>query len=69
VLGQARVHMAVELGYPSDIGAQCGTTRRPVAEKVSGLAGMDVQQVALSVERLYSAHTRGIGNGCAGDRR
>ncbi|WP_369244795.1 Asp23/Gls24 family envelope stress response protein [Streptomyces sp. R41] len=61
VLGQARVHIAVELGYPSDIGAQCGAVRRAVAAKVSGLAGMDVQQVALSVEWLHSVHTRGIG--------
>lgn len=63
VLGQARVHMAVELGYPSDIGAQCGAVRRAVAEKVSALAGMDVHTVVVSVEHLHSAHTRGIRRG------
>lgn len=61
VLGQARVHMAVHLGYPSDIGAQCGALRRAVTEKVSALAGMDVHTVVVSVEQLHSAHTRGPG--------
>ena len=32
--GEARVRVAVELGYPSDIGAQCGAVRRQVAERV-----------------------------------
>ena len=63
MLGQARVHIAVELGYPSDIGAQCGAVRRAVAEKVSGLTGMDVHTVVVSVEQLHSAHTRGMRRG------
>lgn len=63
MLGEARVHIAVELGYPSDIGAQCGAVRRQVAERVCGLAGMDVHEVAVSVEQLHSAHTRGADRG------
>lgn len=63
VLGQARVHITVELGYPSDIGAQCGAVRRAVAEKLSGLAGMDVHPIVVSVEQLHSAHTRGMRRG------
>jgi hypothetical protein len=36
VLDQARVHIAVTLGYPADIGAQCGTVHRAVAGKGAG---------------------------------
>ncbi|MET9412828.1 Asp23/Gls24 family envelope stress response protein [Streptomyces klenkii] len=52
-----RVRVAVELGYPSDIGAQCGAVRRRIAERVKALAGMDVPEVAVTVERLHSVHT------------
>ncbi|MEU8570956.1 Asp23/Gls24 family envelope stress response protein [Streptomyces pathocidini] len=57
-LGEARVRISVELGYPSDVGAQCGAVRRQVAERVRELAGMDVPQVSVTVERLHSAQTR-----------
>lgn len=53
-LGEAHVRVAVELGYPSDIGAQCGAVRRQVAERVRALAGMEVPDVAVEVERLHS---------------
>lgn len=62
-LGQARVHIVLELGYPSDIGAQCGAVRRAVSEQVSRLAGMKVQEVAVTVGQLQSAHTRGMNMG------
>ncbi|MDJ0346770.1 Asp23/Gls24 family envelope stress response protein [Streptomyces sp. H10-C2] len=62
-LGEARVRVAVELGYPSDIGAQCGAVRRTVTERVTTLAGMDVREVAVAVARLHSAHTRASGEG------
>ncbi|MFF4566343.1 Asp23/Gls24 family envelope stress response protein [Streptomyces sp. NPDC001435] len=62
-LGQARVHIVLELGYPSDIGAQCGAVRRAVSEQVSRLAGVKVQQVVVTVERLHSAYTRGVMTG------
>lgn len=52
--GEARVRVAVELGYPSDIGAQCGAVRRQVSGRVRTLAGMDVREVAVTVERLYA---------------
>ncbi|MFJ9852130.1 hypothetical protein [Streptomyces sp. NPDC101150] len=52
--GEARVRVAVELGYPSDIGAQCGVVRRQVAERVRALANMEVPEVAVEVERLHS---------------
>ena len=52
--GEARVRVAVELGYPSDIGAQCRVVRRQVAERVKALASMEVPEVAVEVERLHS---------------
>lgn len=57
-LGEARLHITVELGYPSDIGAQCAAVRREVTERVRAWAGMEVSDLAVSVERLHSAHTR-----------
>ncbi|WP_409470640.1 Asp23/Gls24 family envelope stress response protein [Streptomyces sp. HC307] len=58
VLGEARLHITVELGYPSDIGAQCAAVRREVTERIRAWAGMEVPDLAVSVEQLHSAHTR-----------
>ncbi|MFF7641950.1 Asp23/Gls24 family envelope stress response protein [Streptomyces canus] len=58
VLGEARLHITVELGYPSDIGAQCAAVRREVAERIRAWAGMEVSDLAVSVDQLHSAHTR-----------
>lgn len=49
----ARVRVSLELGYPSDIGRQCGRVRRHVVERVMALAGMEVPEVVVRVERLY----------------
>ncbi|MBL1089179.1 MULTISPECIES: hypothetical protein [Streptomyces] len=59
--GEARVRIAVELGYPSDIGAQCGVVRRRVTERVGELANMTVPEVAVEVERLHSPLLEGRG--------
>lgn len=59
----ARVRISVELDYPSDIGAQCGAVRRRVAERVKALAGMEVPEVAVQVERLHSAQVRAAARG------
>jgi uncharacterized alkaline shock family protein YloU len=61
--GQARVRVAVELGYPSDIGAQCGAVRRRVIAQVEEFVGMSVPDVVVDVERLHSAHLHGEGMG------
>lgn len=58
VLGVARMRITVELGYPSDIGAQCAAVRREVTERLRTWAGMDVTDLAVSVERLHSVHSR-----------
>ncbi|MFI1220502.1 MULTISPECIES: hypothetical protein [unclassified Streptomyces] len=49
----ARVRVSLELGYPCDIGRQCGAVRRRVVQRVKALAGMDVPEVAVQVERLH----------------
>jgi uncharacterized alkaline shock family protein YloU len=56
-LGDVRMLITVELGYPSDIGAQCAAVRREVTERLRTWAGMDVSDLAVSVERLHSVHS------------
>ena len=58
VLGEARMRITVELGYPSDIGAQCAAVRREVTERLRTWAGMEVSDLVVSVERLHSVHAR-----------
>ncbi|GAB2953719.1 hypothetical protein GCM10023080_010600 [Streptomyces pseudoechinosporeus] len=58
VLGEVRMLITVELGYPSDIGAQGAAVRREVTERLRTWAGMDVSDLAVSVERLHSVHSR-----------
>ncbi|BBC35034.1 uncharacterized protein SGFS_063280 [Streptomyces graminofaciens] len=58
VLGEARMRITVELGYPSDIGAQCAAVRREVTERLRTWAGMEVPDLVVSVERLHSAYAR-----------
>ncbi|TVL90729.1 hypothetical protein [Streptomyces sp. SAJ15] len=58
-----RVRVTVELGYPSDIGTQCGAVRRQVTERVGHLAGMEVPEVAVTVERLHAPQLTRVGGG------
>ncbi|MFI6340021.1 hypothetical protein [Streptomyces sp. NPDC050535] len=55
----ARIRVSLELQYPSDIGAQCGAVRCHVVERVGALAGMEVPEVAVQVERLHLAQAPG----------
>lgn len=59
--GQARVRVAVELGYPSDIRAQCAAVRRVVTARLGELAGMTACEVVVDVQRLHSVHLTGEG--------
>jgi uncharacterized alkaline shock family protein YloU len=61
--GSARVRVGLELDYPSDIGAQCAAVRHQVASRVEELAGMEVPEVAVQVERLHSVHARRAAQG------
>ncbi|MFC8095709.1 Asp23/Gls24 family envelope stress response protein [Streptomyces sp. NPDC057301] len=58
MLGEVRVRIAVDLGYPSDIRAQCAAVRREVTEGLREWAGMDVSDLAVSVVKLHSVHSR-----------
>jgi len=59
----AHVRVSLELDYPSDIGGRCGVVRRHVAERVKALAGMEVPEVAVRVERLHLTHAPGAAQG------
>ncbi|MGY1453083.1 hypothetical protein [Streptomyces sp. SS8] len=61
--GEARVLVAVELPYPCDIGARCGSVRRRVASRVRELAGMAVRQVTVEVTRLHTGPSGGRSGG------
>lgn len=54
----ARVSVSLDLDYPSDVGRQCGAVRSRVRTRVEELAGLEVHEVTVHVERLHSAHTR-----------
>ncbi|MGW6569445.1 Asp23/Gls24 family envelope stress response protein [Streptomyces sp. NPDC054975] len=53
----ARVSVSLELGYPVDLGRQCREVRSQVRKRVRELAGMEVPEVAVHVERLHSPRT------------
>lgn len=61
--GQARVRVAVELAYPSDISAHCTTVRRRVLARLEELAGMTTCEVVVEVQRLHAVHLTGEGTG------
>ncbi|MEW2118239.1 hypothetical protein AB0945_24215 [Streptomyces sp. NPDC005474] len=65
---RARVRVSLELPYPSDIGGQCATVRHRVASRVHALAGMDVPEVAVEIERLHLAPPHGAAPGKAQGR-
>lgn len=58
-----RVRVRLELGYPADIPAHCRAVRRRVAERVTALAGMEVPEVAVQVDRLHPTHPQGTAQG------
>ncbi|MEV0243671.1 Asp23/Gls24 family envelope stress response protein [Streptomyces sp. NPDC050674] len=49
----AHVRVHIELDYPCDIGARCREVRHRVVERVRTLAGMQVPEVVVQVERLH----------------
>lgn len=59
----AWLRLSLELGYPADIGAVCGSVRRHVIGRVESLTGMRVPEVAVEVERLHSAASRRLDEG------
>ncbi|MEU1055173.1 hypothetical protein [Streptomyces sp. NPDC005876] len=49
----ARIHVHLELDFPSDVGARCGRVRHRVVQRVGALTGMRVPEVTVQVERLH----------------
>ncbi|MDK1346123.1 Asp23/Gls24 family envelope stress response protein [Streptomyces sp. 378] len=59
----AHVRVHIELDYPCDIGARCREVRHQVVERVGSLAGMQVPEVVVHVERLHLAAAPGAVEG------
>ncbi|QKW25726.1 Asp23/Gls24 family envelope stress response protein [Streptomyces seoulensis] len=53
--GSVRLHLALDLPYPTDIPRVCARMQHDVAERVARLTGLDVREVTLTVRRLVTA--------------
>ncbi|MEU5538531.1 Asp23/Gls24 family envelope stress response protein [Streptomyces sp. NPDC020362] len=53
--GSVRLHLTMDLPYPTDIPQVCERIQRDVAERVAQLTGLRVGEVALTVRRLVTA--------------
>ncbi|MFJ4523700.1 Asp23/Gls24 family envelope stress response protein [Streptomyces sp. NPDC088810] len=53
--GSVRLHLALDLPYPTDIPHVCERIRHDVAERVAQLTGLRVGEVTLTVRRLVTA--------------
>ncbi|MFD9285824.1 Asp23/Gls24 family envelope stress response protein [Streptomyces mirabilis] len=53
--GSVRLHLAMDLPYPTDIPHVCERIQHDVAERVTQLTGLEVGEVTLTVRRLVTA--------------
>ncbi|MEW5353572.1 Asp23/Gls24 family envelope stress response protein [Streptomyces sp. 16-176A] len=53
--GSVRLHLALDLPYPTDIPRVCERMQHDIAERVARLTGLDVREVTLTVRRLVTA--------------
>ncbi|MEU7414174.1 Asp23/Gls24 family envelope stress response protein [Streptomyces sp. NPDC042638] len=53
--GSVRLHLTMDLPYPTDIPRVCERIRRDVSERVAQLTGLRVREVTLTVRRLVPA--------------
>ncbi|MEV7980613.1 Asp23/Gls24 family envelope stress response protein [Streptomyces sp. NPDC086519] len=53
--GSVRLHLTMDLPYPTDIPRVCGRIQQDVAERVAQLTGLRVGEVLLTVRRLVTA--------------
>ncbi|MFE4994185.1 Asp23/Gls24 family envelope stress response protein [Streptomyces mirabilis] len=53
--GTVRLHLAMDLPYPTDIPHACQRIQHDVAERVTELTGLEVGEVILTVRRLVTA--------------
>ncbi len=52
--GSVRLHLTMDMPYPTDIPQVCERIRRDVAERVGQLTGLDVGEVTLTIRRLVA---------------
>lgn len=52
--GSVRLHVALDLPYPTDMPQVCGRIQHDVAARVVQLTGLNVAEVTLTVRRLVS---------------
>ncbi|MEV6019179.1 MULTISPECIES: Asp23/Gls24 family envelope stress response protein [unclassified Streptomyces] len=52
--GSVRLHLAMDLPYPTDIPHVCERIRRDVAEQVTRLTGLEVGEIILTVRGLVT---------------
>lgn len=53
--GSVRLHLALDLPYPTDIPHVCERIQHDVAERVAQLTGLHVAEVTLTIRRLVNA--------------
>lgn len=53
--GSVRLHLAMDLPYPTDIPHVCERIQHDVAKQVTQLTGLEVREVTLTVRRLVTA--------------
>ncbi|MEU2741073.1 Asp23/Gls24 family envelope stress response protein [Streptomyces sp. NPDC007095] len=53
--GSVRLHLAMDLPYPTDIPHVCERIQQDVAERVTQLTGLEVGEVTLTIRRLVAA--------------
>ncbi|MCT9108942.1 Asp23/Gls24 family envelope stress response protein [Streptomyces mirabilis] len=53
--GTVRLHLTMDLPYPTDIPHACQRIQHDVAERVTQLTGLEVGEVTLTVRRLVTA--------------
>ncbi|MFB7455893.1 MULTISPECIES: Asp23/Gls24 family envelope stress response protein [unclassified Streptomyces] len=53
--GSVRLHLTIELPYPTDIPHVCKRIQQDVAERVAELTGLRVGEVTLTVRRLVAS--------------
>ncbi|MFJ8712985.1 Asp23/Gls24 family envelope stress response protein [Streptomyces violaceus] len=59
----AHIRVHLELDYPCDVGDRCRQVRHQVVERVGTLAGMEVPEVVVQVERLHLVAGPGAAQG------
>ncbi|MFJ5798589.1 Asp23/Gls24 family envelope stress response protein [Streptomyces decoyicus] len=55
--GSARLKVSLDLPYPVDIARTCGEIRRYIADRVSHLTGLRIDDLTVSVQRLVSGES------------